>query len=109
MNITDRTINPLRTLTDHFEQIETATLPYTINYAAMLNGDTISDSTWTANGNLAITDSSTDTAATATVSGSPGCYTLTNTITTAAGIVDSRSIRLTIRRSDQPESVGDYA
>lgn len=102
MNITDRTINPLTASRAVFSQGENSALPYTIDYGPMLNGDTITASTWICRDALAIVASNTTTTATATISGSPGTYAIVNKITTAAGLVDERKLVLTIVENDEP-------
>lgn len=107
MNINDRTINALQFRSAQFQQSENAELSYTINWATVLGTDTISASAWQASGNISLTSSNTDTTATVKVSGSPGCYILTNKITMASGMVDERSIRLQITVNDR-DTFPDY-
>jgi hypothetical protein len=108
VNLTDRTINPLTTYRAIFPQSENAALAYTIDYTAMLNGDTITDSTWSCrDAGVTITPSNTTSTVTATISGQPGEYTIVNKITTAAGMVDERILVLTIRANDNGP-LGEY-
>jgi hypothetical protein len=108
MNLTDRTINPLTTLRAVFQQQENASLPYVIDYTAMLNGDTITASTWSCrDAGVTITPSNTTLTAAATISGQAGEYTIVNKITTAAGMVDERVLVLTIRANDNGP-LGEY-
>lgn len=96
MNFSDRNINALQFRTAQFQQSEHAELSYTVNWATVLNGDTISESTWQSSGNISVTSSNDSTTATAKVSGAPGCYILTNKIATATGMIDERSIKLQV-------------
>jgi hypothetical protein len=108
VNLTDRTINPLTTLRAVFQQQENASLPYVIDYTAMLNGDTIAASTWSCrDAGVTITPSNTTSTATATISGKAGEYAIVNKITTAAGMVDERVLVLTIRANDNGP-LGEY-
>ena len=74
-----------------------ATLDYSFDWSEWLDGDTISTSSWVACAGIVIESDSADTTkATAWVSGGDagGSYTLTNTIITAAGRTDERSITI---------------
>jgi hypothetical protein len=108
MNLTDRTVNPLTTLRAVFQQQENTSLPYVIDYTAMLNGDTITASTWSCrDAGVTIAASNTTSTATATISGKAGEYIIVNKITTAAGMVDERILVLTIRANDNGP-LGEY-
>lgn len=78
-------------------------LNYTIDWTTWLDGDTIATSTWAIDNNDAgslVIDSESETtaAATATISGGTKgkTYEITNTITTAAGLTDTRTMALHI-------------
>ena len=76
-----------------------AVLPYTIDWADWLGSDTISSSTWTvASGITEDSTSSTTTVATILLSGgtSGTSYSVTNRITTAAGLTEDRTIRIDV-------------
>jgi len=107
MNLSDRTINPLTTLRAVFQQQENAALTYSIDYTAMLNGDAITESTWTCRDAITITPSLSGQVASATISGKAGCYNIVNRITTASGMVDERLIVLKVRQNDEGAQ-GDY-
>jgi hypothetical protein len=80
-------------------------LDYSINWAAWLDGDTITVSTWSVSGPdaLLVVDSDSESTTVTTVWLSGGTvnrqYIVTNHITTAAGREDDRSI--TFRLSDK--------
>lgn len=101
MNLAGRTINPLTTLRAVYQQPEHAILPYTIDYSAMLAGDTIVSSTWECKEAATLVPSNTDTTATVTVSGAPGRYVIVNTVTTAAGVVEQRTLVVEITQNDE--------
>lgn len=108
MNIADRTINALQGQQFSMQQSENAALFYTVNWAGVLQADTISASEWSCTGGASIASASdTDTTATAKLSGSPGRYRVVNKITTVAGNTDERIILLTISDNDGYR-VGDY-
>ena len=77
-----------------------AVLDYQINWGTWLDTDTISTSAWTAEAGITI-DSDTSTTTTATVWLSGGTtnrdYEVVNTITTAAGRTDQRTITIRCR------------
>lgn len=107
MNINDRTLNAVQGKTFACQQSENAALGYAINWAAVLQVDTISTSVWSSK-STAVTIASaanTDSVASCKLSGSVGKHVITNKITTAAGYVDERHISLTIT-GDAVE--GDY-
>lgn len=109
MNIADRSINALQHRCQAYQQAENAVLDYTINYASLLNTDTISTSSWSSRQNgvtIALT-SNTTTTATAKLSGTPGQYRVVNKIVTANGLTDERIINLTILSNDDL-STKDY-
>ena len=107
MNLSDRTINPLTTRRAVFQQQENATLPYSIDYTAMLNGDAITASTWACRDAITITPSLNGQVASGKISGKAGNYTIVNKIITASGQTDERLIVLTIRANDGGVQ-GDY-
>lgn len=78
-----------------------AVLDYTINWAAWLDGDTISTSTWTVADGITI-DSEAETTTTTTVWFSGGTvgqdYNATNHIVTVAGREDDRTICIRVRQ-----------
>jgi len=101
MNLNDRIINALQFREFQAQQSEHAQLPYTVDYASLLGADTIATSEWLTVGRVTISNATnTNTTATAILSGQPGRSVVINKITTAAGIVDERIIRLTITRND---------
>jgi hypothetical protein len=75
-----------------------AVLDYQINWETWLNGDTISTSTWTVSGVTAGTTSNDTTTATIWLSaGTAGTIaTATNSIVTAGGRTDNRTLELHI-------------
>ena len=80
------------------KQSENAALTYTINYAAELDTDTISTSTWSSedSGVTIANDANTTTQATVRLSGDVGRYRVVNKIVTAAGDTMERYIDLRI-------------
>ena len=107
MNINDRTLNAVQGKTFACQQSENAALGYTINWAAVLQADTIAISLWSSKSTaVAIASTAnTDSTASCKISGTVGRHVITNKITTAAGEVDERQISLTIT-GDAVE--GDY-
>lgn len=92
-----------------FSQLENEAITYTINYAGLLDTDTISTSTWTAEttGLTIASTANTTTTATARLSGTSGEYLATNKIVTAAG--DTRQQQVLIRVVDNQEAfISDY-
>lgn len=74
-------------------------LPYTVDWSDWLGADTISTSAWTVpSGITQVSTSNTTTVATILLSGgtSGDSYSLTNRITTAAGLTDDRTIRINV-------------
>lgn len=108
MNLNDRTINALQHRVESYQQLETSIMPYTINWASVLQADTISTSTWSAPSMTISTPTNTTSTATAKLTASPGRYTATNTITTAAGNKDQRSINIHVQRVPDNSLAGDY-
>ena len=108
MNLSDRTINPLTTRRAVFQQQGNAALTYSIDYTAMLNGDTITASTWSCRDAITITPSLNGQIASAKISGKAGNHTIVNKITTASGQTDERLIVLLVRVNDEGVQ-GDYA
>ena len=69
-----------------FSQQENAARTYTINWASVIDTDTIATSTWTAENNGTVANEASDnTTASARLSGTPGKYLFTNKITTTTG------------------------
>ena len=110
MNRSQRTFNAVQNQSFQACQAESAILPYTIDWAAALQDDTISTSTWSSiDGDVTIAgESNTATTATAKLSGTPGCYRVINTVVTAAGVTDERFVDLEILDNDG-EDPRDYA
>ena len=75
-----------------------------INWAAVLQGATITDSAWSCNlAGLDISgDAATDTETTAIIGGAPGRFNLVNTITTSAGETLIRTIKVIISAVNPP-------
>jgi hypothetical protein len=75
-----------------------ASLPYEVDWADWLpDGDTIASSTWVVEQGLTLVSSTySSTTAQVVITGGTAnrVYTITNQITTAAGLVDQRSIKL---------------
>lgn len=89
--------------------MENEAITYTIDYAGLLDTDTISTSTWTAEttGLTVASAASTTTTATARLSGSPGEYLATNKIVTAAGDTREQQVVVNIR-DNQSDYINDY-
>ncbi len=66
----------------------------TIDWTRWLDGDTISTSTWTATGITIDSSANTTTSATVTLSAAAGVTDVVNTIVTAAGRTEQRTIRI---------------
>lgn len=81
------------------EQRENAALLYTLNYAAELDTDTISTSTWNCedSGLTIANEANTTQTAAARLSGDVGRYRVVNKIVTSGGDTLERYIDLTIR------------
>lgn len=76
-----------------------ATLDYSVEWSQWLDGDTISTSSWTVTTGLNNTsESTTTTKATVWLSGGSigGVYSAVNTITTATGRTDERTITISV-------------
>lgn len=90
-------------MTDKFYKAKDpdATLDYILDWSLWLNaGDTISSSTWEVPAGITkVSESYTAKTATVILSGGtePNNYIVTNRITTAAGLIDDRSINITIK------------
>ncbi len=73
--------------------------PYTLNWTAFLDGDTITSSVWTLDSGIT-SSSETNTTKKTTIFLSGGTvgttYTATNRITTTNGITEDQSIQITI-------------
>lgn len=79
----------------HFQKRDTAVLDYQVDWSDWLIGDTISASSWTvASGLTKDSDVHTSTSATVWLSGGTvgQTYEVVNTITTAAGRTDYRTL-----------------
>ena len=77
-----------------FDKDPNAVLSYTMKWSKWLGSDTISTSTWILEDGITNdSDSNTTTTATITLSGGTAGtnYTVTNRITTAAGLTEDRS------------------
>ncbi len=75
-------------------------LNYTFKWANWLDGDTISTSSWSADSGITVYSDSNDTNSTTVFmeGGTAGeTYTVTNSITTAGGLVVDRSMQLQIQ------------
>jgi len=92
------TVNALQQRRSCFQQEENAAITYTINWAAFLDGDDVSTSTWsTEDGGLTIANEANDTTtASARLSGDPGRYRAVNKVVTAAGDTHERYVDVTI-------------
>ena len=77
-----------------------AVLDYGFDWSEWLGADTIASSSWVASAGIT-NDSTTNTTLITSITLSGGVagesYTLTNTIVTANGLQDDRSIRLTVK------------
>jgi hypothetical protein len=86
-------------ITTTFLKDPDSTLDYTLDWTAWLDGDTITSSTWTVPAGL-VQESATYTTTTATIWLSGGIagndYVITNSIVTAAGRIEDRSIRIRV-------------
>ena len=93
-----RTLNALTERKHAWTQEENAQLTYGVNWAGLLDSDTVSTSTWTTeDSNLSIdTEASTTKLTTAQLSGDSGRYRAVNKIVTAAGDTHERYIEVTI-------------
>lgn len=93
------TLNALQHRMLDFRQEENAAVTYVVNWAAFLDGDTISTSSWsTEDGSLTIAnEANTTTTASCRLSGDVGKYRAVNKIVTAAGDTHERYIDLAIR------------
>jgi hypothetical protein len=93
------------------EQNENAAITYTVNYAAEIDTDTISTSTWSSedSGVTIANEANTTTQASCRLSGDTGCYRVVNKIVTAGGDTLERFIDLRIRDNTKPSwSSVDY-
>ena len=83
-------------------QTEDSAQTYTVNWAAELDTDTISTSTWTAedSGLIIANESNTTQSASARLSGDTGRYRIINKIVTTAGDTMERYIDLIIMEND---------
>ena len=92
------------------EQHENAAITYTVNYAAELDTDTISTSTWSSedSGVTIANEANTTTQASCRLSGNIGCYRVVNKIVTAAGDTIERYVDLRIRDNSKSWYSYDY-
>lgn len=84
-----------------FEKDPEANLDYAIDWSNWLKEDIIIDSHWTADEGISLgSDSHTDTVSTVWVFGGSNRkrYELTNTVITAGGRIDERTIRIKCRQ-----------
>jgi len=93
-----RTLNAIQANTLQALQQENAALTYTVNWASVLDTDTISSSTWTTeDSGLTIANAASSTTTTSCrLSGDPGRYRAVNKIVTAAGDTYERYVDITI-------------
>lgn len=106
-----RTVNALRYSETPFHQSENAALTYTVNWAGVLDTDTISTSTWSCEASSVTIagEANTTTTASARLSASaPGTYRVVNKIVTAAGDTDERVVVLMVAYNDESRIDGDY-
>jgi len=83
-----------------FVKDPSAVLDYTVDWSDWLDTDTIATSEWTVpSGITKDSDTNTDTTATVWLSGGTAGenYSVTNTITTAGGRTDQRTIHIQVR------------
>ena len=94
-----RTLNALSGKSLKYVQEENSNLTYVINWAGLLNADTVSSSTWTTEdtGLTIAGESNTTKTASARLSGDPGRYRAVNKIVTANGDTQERYIDVTIK------------
>ena len=87
-------------MTDTFIKDPSAKLDYTVDWTAWLGAGTISSSAWTVpTGITQFSASNSTTAASITLTGGTAGqdYELINQITTAAGLIDQRTIKIMVR------------
>ncbi len=77
-------------------QSENAVLTRVINWAAWLDTNTISTSTWDGDGMTVSSESNTTTTATCNLTASPGKYRVINKITTSDGQTAERFLNITV-------------
>ncbi len=104
-----RTLNALTRDRLRLSQLENEARTYTVNWAAFLDGDDISTSTWsTEDSGLTIANAQNSTTTTsARLSGDVGRYRAVNQITTAAGDTFERYIDVVIR-DNSSDYTSDY-
>lgn len=80
----------------YIEKLAGSRLDYGFLFAAWLQGDTIASSTWSLPGLTEVSNSHDDTTTAVVISGGTAgsAYVVTNTVQTAAGLIDSRSFRI---------------
>ena len=103
----NKTLNALSQRGTVIQQSENAAIEYEVDWAALLDTDTIATSTWTAEDQGTIAnESNTTTSAKATLSADVGYARFTNKITTAMGDTDERQITLVVKANAYP--ISDY-
>jgi hypothetical protein len=102
VNISNRIINAIQWAEASFTQSENSALTYTINYAAILQSDTIATSTWSckSTGVTIVNETNTTSITSAKLSGTPGQYNVLNTIATAVGDTIECTVKLTIAANE---------
>ena len=108
----NRELNALTQRVGCFVQAENANATYTVNWAALLDTDTISSSAWSSEdaGVTISNESATTTEATARLTGDVGRYRIVNQVTTASGDTYERWLDLTVKdnTSGYTHSTDDY-
>lgn len=107
MNANNRTLQAAQHRVFNEQMAEGETLKYTIDYAPLLNGATITASAWEHAG-VTLAGTNTTTTATAAISGSTGRYAAINTVTLSNGEVLQRIINLHINSNKTQPVQGDY-
>lgn len=93
-----RTVSSAAESQARFTQVKGATLDYHVDWRAQLGTDTISTSTWASDTATLAGSSNASNIATILVSGGDEGdeHEITNTVTTAAGITDVRTITVVV-------------
>ncbi len=87
-------------------QSENADLTYVVNWAAWLDTNTISTSTWDGDGMTVSSETNTTTTATCNLTASPGIYKVINKVVTSDGQTAERILNITVLTNDYTR---DYA
>lgn len=97
-----RTLNAIQSQCLRCTQAENSAMTYTVNWAALLDTETVSTSTWTAedSGLTIANEANTTQETSARLSGDPGRYRATNKVVTSSGDTHERYIDLTILDND---------